>query len=180
MRAQFCAAFLSESSGAIDDERTGLDSLCHQVNNAMSSASGVIPSLAASAQRPWITSRTLLIIGRRNQARVSGNLLLEGKLNRKVRSAAKVDRKMWPNESLRQGTWDCVRKLRKPASHKQGRLRNLNGDLVGSELRSETLAEYLETVQWTVTFADVQPGTSTLHSSEVDINVDLFSLIEIR
>ena len=40
--------------------------------------------------------------------------------------------------------------LKKGVKRQQGRLRNLNGELVSSEQRAETLAEHLEKVQWAV------------------------------
>ena len=43
-----------------------------------------------------------------------------------------------------------MRVLRKGTQHKQGRLRNMQGILVASEDRAETLSEHLENVQWRV------------------------------
>ena len=69
-------------------------------------------------------------------------------LNRAVKASAKKDRRPWLEEALRGGAWRDVRNVSRPAKHKQGRLRDLAGKLVDSSERAETLAEYLEQVQW--------------------------------
>ena len=51
--------------------------------------------------------------------------------------------------------------MRKPAKPQQGRLRNLAGELVESDLRAETLAEHLEQIQWATRpgiFTDTLPA----------------------
>ena len=49
---------------------------------------------------------------------------------------------------LATGSWEEIRKLRKGFTPKQGRLKNYSGEVVSSELRAETFAEYLERDQW--------------------------------
>ena len=73
-----------------------------------------------------------------------------------------------------------VRKLPKAPRIKQGRLRDLDGKLVGSERRSETLAEYLEKVQWTVKFAQLVPPVTELHSEALPIDTAPFRSAELR
>ena len=75
-----------------------------------------------------------------------------------LRQSVKIDRNVWLSSFLDSGSWSAIRKLRKPTVPKQGRLRNLNGELVDSELRAQTLGQYLEQVQWAVHFADATPG----------------------
>ena len=65
----------------------------------------------------------------------------------KVKRSVKADRDTWLNALLEKGAWDQIKSYRKGVKHKQGRLRNLQGHLVSSEERAETLAEYLEKVQ---------------------------------
>ena len=59
------------------------------------------------------------------------------------------------------GQWHEVRKLWKGFKPNQGRLRDLEGNLVSSEHRAETLAEYFEKVQWAV--RPIQPTQYTDH-----------------
>ena len=54
------------------------------------------------------------------------------------------------NQLTATGSWSEIRKLRKGTTPKQGRLKNDAGDLVESDGRADTLAKYLESVQWAV------------------------------
>jgi len=47
-------------------------------------------------------------------------------------------------------SWDQVRKLRRKTCHKQGRLKDSSGQYVASDERAQTLATYLQDVQWAV------------------------------
>ena len=73
-----------------------------------------------------------------------------------------------------------MRKLRKPSKPEQGRLRNLKGELVESELRTQTLGEYLEQVQWSVHFANATPSGRVLHQSGLAIADGVFTAAELR
>ena len=63
------------------------------------------------------------------------------------RASISRDRAAWLEELTTTGDWKQIRKLRKGFCPKQGRLRDLDGNLVDSDQRAETLANYLEKVQ---------------------------------
>ena len=109
-----------------------------------------LPKRAAQPTRPWINATTLDMIDRRNRARTNHGFHEERSLTEQIRKSAACDCGMCLDELLASGSCDEVRKLRKGFSPKQGRLNNAGGEAVSSEYRAETLAEYLERVQWTV------------------------------
>lgn len=60
------------------------------------------------------------------------------------------------------GSWDVVRKLRKPPKACQVRLTNAIGVLVNSNERADTLALYMQDVQWSVRPCNLIEGRSPL------------------
>ena len=84
------------------------------------------------------------------------------------------------DDTLADGSWNAVRKLNKPPGKKQGRLRNLQGELVDASSRAETLAEYLESVQWTERFADLTSGNARNFDEELPVNLDAFTADELK
>ncbi len=76
-------------------------------------------------------------------------------LSSAVRTSVKNDRAEWLNRALASGDWHQIRKLRKRSPANQGRLRDSQGKVVSSEERAETLAEYLESIQWAVRPASI-------------------------
>ncbi len=119
-------------------------------------------------------------IERRNHARRDQNHELERDLNKQIRQSAKVDRGLWLSSMLHDGSWSNVRKLRKPQTWKQGRLRNLQGELALNTERAETMAEYLERVQWSVRFAELVPEAAELFSEALPIEESPFRPDELR
>ena len=152
-----------------------LDDMAETVKTAMLSACDVLPRRAATAHRPWIGSRTLLLIEYRNAARAAGSAEQETLLNRRIRQSAKADRTLWLNNLLAKGDWNAIRKLRKSKTNKCGRLRNLQGDLVPSDCRIETMGEYLAKIQWSVQFASLEPAAHELYDEPLQITESLFS-----
>ena len=71
-------------------------------------------------------------------------------MHKRIRASVQRDKQKWLEDMLIDGHWGPVKKLRKGESQKQGRLKDMRGDIVSSEQRAETLAEYLEKVQWAV------------------------------
>ena len=67
-----------------------------------------------------------------------------------IKKNIRSDREQWLLALAETGTWKNVRELGKPRKHNQGRLKNLEGEIVSSEERVEAMAEYLEKVQWKV------------------------------
>ena len=78
-----------------------------------------------------------------------------------VKAPVKHDRSKWLDKLLQDGNWGEIRKLRKGFKLQQGRLRNMDGELVSSEERAETLAEYYEKIRWAV--RPTQAGLYTDH-----------------
>ena len=73
-----------------------------------------------------------------------------------------MDRAEWLTELAQTGSWDGVRRLRKRPRLAQGRLKDSSGQLVSSEHRADTMAAYLETVQWAVRPAQDLPDRPPL------------------
>ena len=127
-------------------------------------ASATLPSRSARPMRPWISERTLRLLDARSLARQTGDWLKEQELNRDIRLTVKGDRARWLDALVATGDWSQVRKLRKGHTPSQGRLRNANGAYVSSEQRAETLAQHLESVQWSVRPTTVVPEREHIHS----------------
>ena len=121
------------------------------VAEAFTDAAQVLTShVAAHAKRPWISGDTLKLIERRLQARMANDWQQERQIHKLVRASAKKDKRQYLTDLAGTGSWINLRKLRKPALHSQGRLRGTDGELVSSDARAETFAQYLENVQWAV------------------------------
>ena len=103
--------------------------------------------MQATAKHPWISSATLTLIDQRSSARLAKDIFNERRIHKQIKISVKNDRSKWLNTLLQTGEWQQETKLRKGVQPKQGRLRNLSGELVSSEERADTLAEYLEKVQ---------------------------------
>ena len=71
-------------------------------------------------------------------------------LTKDLKRQVKVDKTVWLKELASSGTWEDIRKLRRPRKPAQGRLTNSSGVLVNSDERADTLATYLQDVQWAV------------------------------
>eukprot|EP00973_Karenia_brevis_P041415 5730202-Karenia_brevis.AAC.1 len=59
-----------------------------------------------------------------------------------------MDRSYWLENMLQSGSWEGIKKFRKGFKSQLGKLRNLEGMLVESDARSDTMAEYFHKVQW--------------------------------
>jgi len=107
-----------------------------------------LPVLPLAPHKPWISAQTLDLIQQRTLARRQGHDASERHLNAKVKQSVKTDRGNWLDGLLATGAWEEVRRLRKGFKPRQGRVRNLEGNLVDSEARANTLAEHYSEVQW--------------------------------
>ena len=113
-------------------------------------AHATLPVTRSRAQRPWIRFQTLGLIAERSRARSGADFQLEKQLNAAITKSAKRDKDAWLNDLAGSGDWAQVRKLRRGFKPQQGRLKDAGGRFVSSEERAQTIAEYLETVQWAV------------------------------
>ena len=147
-KAKFVRAFEGAFQSVVPD---GAPASVDSVNNAINTsfkaaASDTRPLQHQMPKRPWISQRTQSLICGRCEARIGGNYVLEKNLNKEVRQSAKRDRAQWLDTLAGSGNWDAVRQLYKKKGHKQGRLRDSDGNLVSSESRADTMAAFLEKV----------------------------------
>ena len=110
----------------------------------LQAAANTLPQRIARANQPWISDATLALVDERDAARRQGHIERELELNKEVKQAARADKGRWLDdlddlEST--GSWGSVKGIRKGFKPQQGRLKNLDGHLVASEERLETLAE---------------------------------------
>ena len=102
----------------------------------------VLLVLPVIAKRKWISAETLALITRRNEARRFGDYGNEAELNKLIRSSARKDKRIWLYESLENGGWHAVKKLKRPASVKHATIQALDGTEVSTAERADTLADY--------------------------------------
>ena len=174
----YAQAFASRiSSYDIDDNQISLDDLNNKLETSFHEAAfNTLRSTEFKAKRPWISVSTLQLIKRRHEARSIGDIESQRYLQKLVRQFVKKDREIYLKNLVSSGDWAKLRELRKSKNLAQGRLRNLNNDLVSSEERAETIADYLERVQWRVrpTFAvlDREPIGPILDIRVTEVTLD--------
>ena len=122
----------------------------------LAAAAHTLPPEPRIARRPWISQATLDLICDRTNARRTADYSLEKELSKEIRRSAKRDRAQWLTDLAASGSWDSMRYLKKKRKPAQGRLRNEDGQLVSSEDWAETMANYLEKVQCSLTY----PGSA--------------------
>ena len=179
MASRFNAVFL-KSLGSYPDRNVSIEAKATAISSAMGEAAKVLPQLEVSAKRPWISSKTLALIERRNGARRAGLQQQCSDLSKQVKYSAKEDRRKWLDDNLAKGGWQAIRRLRAGRSQKPGRLRDKEGNLVSSERRAETLADYLEHVQWQIMFAQEAPSSCKSLGPELPIRTDLFKIWDLQ
>ena len=135
--------------------------------------------LKAAPRRPWISSKTLRLIDRRNELRMSGNHVEEGVLQKEIRSSVRVDRRAWLDELASAGAWTQVKMLRRGLQNMKGRLRNLEGATVTNDEKPEMFVEYFEEVQWRVRPLEDVLDQELLGPS-LNVNLDRIILEELH
>ena len=101
-------------------------------------------------------------------------------MRKQVRKSARKARATWLESLAATGDWSCISKLRKGKRKAQGRLSDASGNLVSSELRAETFAAHLETVQWKVRHVTLIPDSKQALNNTLPINCEPFTLTELR
>ena len=166
-----------------DDEDEGpynATRVAHRFAQALHEAADEeLPRQQAVAKRPWISGETLLLIDQRNASRRAGAWEEETRLNKEIRAATRRDRETWLNGMVASGDWQSVRKLRVGVAAKHGRMQNLNGELVDSSERAETLADFYEKVQWRVCPPTALPERPPL-GAELPIDTGSVKADEVR
>ena len=127
-----------------------IESMWRQGEQAALAATSVFPQMPAERKQPWISQNTLELIDKRTQARLANNTEEEKRLLKEVRKSCKQDKTSWVENNIANGCWDAIRAHCRARPRKQGRLQNLEGELVESSGRADTMAEFLEQVQWRV------------------------------
>ena len=157
--AMFCEHMAAAHTGG------NLDEKAENVQKAMRAPSSVAMNEERTARRPWISRCTLRLIEERELCRKLGSADadVERNLHRRVRASVKQDRKQWLEGEMHGGPWSAVKALRKGTAKKPIQVRDASGSLVDSDKRGDTMADYFETIQWKISFADVVPtGTANL------------------
>jgi hypothetical protein len=164
VRRRFTDAFHGEmlQTGLSMQDNT-IDESILGINGAFKSAAGLtLPQTELVPNKPWIRHDTLVLIKQRNCARTQGRHSDETALNKRVRMSAKRDRGAWLDNLVETGDWAQIRRLRKGFRPKQGRLKDSNGKVVSSEDRAQTMADYLQSVQWAVRPVTASPDRAPL------------------
>jgi hypothetical protein len=145
-----CKVFPADGSAPGDNDCQKLMTVVTESLHA--AAAETVPVITLLPQRPWIQATTLNLIGRRNDARKTGDRSVEVALNKEIRKSARADRGNWLNNIVETGAWAEVKKLKKSRNLKVGnrKLHDSIGKLVESNQRADTFANHLETVQWAV------------------------------
>ena len=152
-------------------------SMCQQ---GLKVAEELLPMKKPKANKPWISESTLELIELKRQARTSNSWTRERELNKKIKREAKNDRARWLMDLSSHGDWKALRFLRKGIAHQQGRLKNISGDIVPSDERADTLAEYFETVQWKIRDTTLNDQQRPCLRPTLPISVQAFTESELR
>ena len=130
------------------------------------------------ANRPRIYSTTLGWVKQTRAARANNDCVKERRLHKEVRAAARRDRTEWLDQLLSEGDWSQICRLQKPRRFKCSRLRGPDGELVESDRWADTMADYLEQVQWRVRPAGRVSGTPL--GPELPVVVSDFTAEEVQ
>ena len=109
-------------------------------------------------------------------------LFFETHLGKRIRRSARRDRARWLDVIASSWSWHAIKQDRvndHGPSKTQGRLRELQGSVVDSNERAQTLADYFEQVQWRVricSLRSIENDDSTCHP----ISTCKIALVEIR
>ena len=109
-----------------------------------------LPPVPTKVSKPWMSGQSYTIIANTLRASQDQNYDEVKMLTKDLKRQVKVDKTVWLKELASSGTWEDIRKLRRPRKPAQGRLTKSSGVLVNSDERADTLATYLQDVQWAV------------------------------
>ena len=115
-------------------------------------------SISASGKRPWISTATLNLIDARNNARLNYDYGHEVIPNKKTKQAVCKDRSNWLSALIKSGAWEELKALRAKPQRRYGRLRDRDGHITASDEKACTLADYFETIQWSVKCCTIAPS----------------------
>ena len=75
-------------------------------------------------------------------------------MSKQVKKSAKLDRRAWLDNLVASQDWAKLKLLKQGKTTTKGRLRNREGQVVPSDMKAQTLAEYFEEVQWRLRILD--------------------------
>ena len=134
--------------GTCPSQSQDVNIVCSSINNAFAAAEeAVLPRVLTHRSKPWISDVTLALIDQRRHAAIAGDLEQEMSLRKAVKKPARTDRRIWLVNLASSGSWVATKKLRQGAVRNQGRLNDVAGQPISSEMRADRFAEYLEEVQ---------------------------------
>ena len=178
----FASAFTEKCTSATHETNpppTTVDNFANLVTDAfLSAARATLPVMGAVAHRQWISTWTLQLIDERAEARIAHDWDLERGLNKSIRASAREDRRTWLDKQCEKGEWCAVKRERAGFKTVPGRMRDLEGVLVSSDKRSETLADYYEKVQWRVPHVTCAPPRRNL-GEEIPVELGPITLPEV-
>ena len=115
----------------------------------------------------------------RNGARTAKDLEAEADYNKRIRSSARADRRRWLEDLAATDNCTRIQKPRTKPRPQQGRLKDAAGNIVSSEHRAETMAEYFESVQWAVRPVTAHRFEEHL-GEELPVNCGPITKVEVR
>ena len=160
--------------GSVDEESK-------LVGDAFSFAEdAVLPDAPPLRKRPWINDYTLSLSEKRRLAQTSGDAEEVIELHKAIKKSGRQDWRKWLDEFMDSGSWDAARRLRRGAkpNHNQGRLKDERGEVISSEDCAQTLAKYLQDVQWKVRPAKLFDDSPMF--PELDVELGPITLDELR
>ena len=84
-------------------------------------------------------------------------------MTKQIKKSAKNDRDIWLRKLAASGDPKELRRLRKRSSPSQGKLKNLDGEVVDSDVRDQMMAEYFSQVQWATRPTTLIPNRPALY-----------------
>ena len=157
-KEEFSEAFCQEIR-TIGGERNA-DVMWETTKKALHAAEQRLPDRKRLPNRPWISEMTMRLIDKRADARGRNDPEEERRLHKEIRLWAKRDRTVWMEKMLADGSWHQLKKIRKPKVPKRSKLRDPSGELVESMQWADTMANYLEDIQWRIRPCGVIEGPS--------------------
>ena len=111
------------------------------------------------------------LIEQRDNASANDDFPLELQLSRQIKAGVKCDKAKWLDEKIAEDDWLAIRNIKGKKKQRVVSLKNSRGQLVGSELKAETMAEYFERIQWAVKpTSDISSHTIIHHNLDVNCN----------
>ena len=94
--------------------------------------------------------------------------------------AAKADRRKYLHEEIASGEWAVIRRMRRGPPKKSADLKDPAGKMVTPKERGDTMAQYLETIQWQVRFPTLVPTNDNVIHDDLEISDFAFCIQELQ